>query len=301
MNAFPTDEMDAMAEQFEGHFGFYVEDLNTGMHHGRDADRRFPTASVCKIPVMVELFRQSEEGGLDLSERRRLEPTISRHGTGTLSMLSDDPELTLHDYARLMFTISDNMATDMVMDAVGLDNVNATMQRMGFPDTTTPLTMSNWHYLIAGMGGVPQTLENNETVHQRLARGELDHDGIAYRDVRDNNMTTPREIATLCKRIQERQVVSRKACDAMMELLVSCTDRSMIPLHLNWRELRIAHKVGFSTRIKADTGIVCLPTGPLAIAGMTLVEDGHDDPGKETIAELARLAVEAFSPDSVAA
>ena len=108
MNALPIDEMDSIAEKFEGRFGFYVEDLNTGASHGHDADRRFPTASVCKIPVMVELFRQAEEGALDLGERRRLEPTISRHGTGALSMLSDEPELTLNDYARLMIAVSDN-------------------------------------------------------------------------------------------------------------------------------------------------------------------------------------------------
>ncbi|MDP6065603.1 MAG: serine hydrolase [SAR202 cluster bacterium] len=105
----PTQEMDRVADEFGGGVGFYVKDLATGTLHECNADQRFPTASICKIPVMIELFRQAEEGELSLLDRRRLKQPISAAGTGVLRMMEDDPELTLRDYCRLMIQASDNM------------------------------------------------------------------------------------------------------------------------------------------------------------------------------------------------
>ena len=215
----------------------------------------------------------------------------------TLKMLGDEPELTLHDYARLMIGISDNKATDMVMEAVGLQNVNATMDELGYPNTRTSMTMSRWHYTIAGLQHLDQTVDNNEHVHKCLAEGHLDYDGIGYSDSVDSNVTTPREIASIMKRLHLGDIVSASASEAMIELLKGCSDRSMIPLHLS-NSTVVAHKIGSSTRIKADAGIVYLSTGPLVVSGMTLANDGENDPGEAAIAEIVRLAIQGVSPKS---
>ncbi len=294
---FPVDKMDQVADDFQGRISFYVEDIPSGASHGYNPDRRYPTASVCKVPLMIELFRQAEEGRLSLVDRRRLRNDISHHGTGVLDMLKDEPELTLYDYARLMISVSDNMATDMVMEAVGLESVNATMERLGYPNTRTNMTMSRWHYTIAGLQHLKQTPKNNEYVHRRLVAGNVDYEGLAYTDSLDNNVTTAREMAGIIAKLVLGQIVSPSASAAMMELLKSCTDRSMIPLHLHPKVI-VAHKVGFTSRIKLDAGTVYLPAGPLVIAGMALAgSDG--DKGAEAIAEISRLAAGALSPQSV--
>ena len=296
-NVFPIEQMDKVVADFQGRMGFYVKDIASGAEHHSNADRRHPTISVCKVPVMIELFRQVEEGRLNLTERRRLRDDISRHGTGALSMLKDQPELTLYDYARLMISVSDNMATDMVMEAVGLDNVNSTMVKLGYPNTRTNMTMSRLHYTIAGLQRLEQTPENNQYVHQRLIEGHLDFNGLPYTDSLDNNVTTPREMSRIMIQLHLGEIVSQAASSAMVALLKDCTDRSMIPRHVK-PEIVIAHKVGFSRRLKADAGIIYLPTGPLVVTGMAQA-GSDDDRGAEAIAEVSRLAVETMSPESV--
>ena len=294
---FPTEKLDAVAKGFDGEIGFYVEDLTTGATHEHNADHRMPSVSVCKVPVMIELFRQVEEGTLRLDERRRLRNDISRHGTGQLSALVNDPELTLYDYAQLMIMNSDNMATDMVIDAVGLENINATMDRMGFPNTRTSMNMTGWQYLITGLGHLPHTLENNEIMYQRMAVGNQDFDSIGYTCSPESNVTTPSELARIMKMIHNREVVSEGLSTAMLNLLKGCTDNRMIPYHLK-PDVVVAHKIGSSRRLKVDTGIIYLQTGPLVIVAMTLSRTDADN-GPDTIAEVARLAVQAVSPDSI--
>ena len=68
---FPTAEMDRVGEEFDGRFGIYVEELNSNTVYGYHDNDRFPTASVCKVTVMMELFRQAEAGQLSLDDRRR--------------------------------------------------------------------------------------------------------------------------------------------------------------------------------------------------------------------------------------
>ena len=85
MTALPQREIEALGAAFDGRFGFYAEDLASGAAAAVNAGRRFPTASVCKVPVMVELFRQAAAGELSLSDRRRLAGPISTHGSGGVS------------------------------------------------------------------------------------------------------------------------------------------------------------------------------------------------------------------------
>ena len=148
-STFPTEKPDRITADFHGRIGFYIEDLTSGITHQHNETQRFPTASVCKIPVMIELFRQVEEGRLSLDERRRLQGDISTHGSGLLSLVENEPELTLRDYCRLMVSVSDNMATDFLMGVVGLESINAMLDTLGFPNTRTSVTLGRYHYRIS--------------------------------------------------------------------------------------------------------------------------------------------------------
>ena len=140
--AFPAEPDDALAQQveevaagFDGSIGVYARQLASGRTFGFREDELFCTASVFKLPVMVELFRRADAGELNLKERRRVSARASRHGTGLLSCLEDSPELSLEDYCRLMIIHSDNVATDTLMEIVGPESVTRTMERLGFPNT----------------------------------------------------------------------------------------------------------------------------------------------------------------------
>lgn len=295
---FPTAAYDQIVADFCGRIGFYIEDLTTGITHEHNADQRFPTASVCKVPVMIELFRQVEVGILSLDERHRLQGGISTHGSGTLQLMEDEPELTLRDYCRLMISISDNMATDFLLGVVGLESVNATLDAMGFPNTRTSVTLGRYHYRMFGMDDVPCNRENDVLQQKRAQTHGTDFSSVSFQDSLKNNVATPRDMGSILKQLYAGQIVSPQASAAMIEMLKLCTDRRMIPRDLK-PDIPIAHKIGSSGRIKGDVGLVFLPTGPLVVSAFALAS-GDGVRGDEAIAEIARLAVETFSPESIA-
>ena len=295
---FPTAACDQVAADFHGRIGFYIEDLITGITHEYNADQRFPTASVCKVPVMIELFRQIELGRLSLDERHRLQGDISTHGSGTLQLMEDAPELTLRDYCRLMMGISDNMATDFLLGVVGLESVNTTLDAMGFPNTRTSVTLGHYHYRMFGMDDVPCNRANDVLQQKRAETHGTDFNSVSFQDSLENNVATPRDMGSILKQLHAGQVVSPQASAAMIEMLKLCNDRRMIPRDLK-PDIPIAHKIGSSGRIKGDVGLVFLPTGTLVVSAFALASsDGVR--GDAAIAEITRLAVEAFSPESIA-
>ena len=294
---FDTDKLDRITVGFRGRIGYYIEDLTSGATHHYNKNRRFPTASVCKIPVMIELFRQVEAGQRSLDERHRLHAEISAHGSGLLSLLRDEPELTLRDYCRLMICVSDNMATDQLIDILGLESINAMLDENGFPDTRTSVTLGRYHYRMFGMDDEPCNRQNDSVLGERSRIRGVNYDSLSFQDSLENNVSTPEDMAVILKRLYYGQMVSSGASAAMLEMLKEGRDRRMIRRDLD-PQLVIAHKYGSSGRIKGDVGIVYLPAGPLIISAFALASD-DDARGDEAIAEISRLAVQAFSPESV--
>ena len=300
-SAFPIPEMDRVGEEFDGRFGIYVEELNSGAVYACCADERFPTASVCKVSVMIELFRQAEEGRLSLDDRRRFDgDTICRGGSPILDRTRDAPELTLRDYCRLMITISDNTATDFLIGVVGDGAVNAMLDEMGYPLTRTSVTMGRYHYRMAGLGDDVVTCpENDELYKQRMKSPGADYGAISYTDSPENNVAAPREMADMLKKIHLGQMLSPASSEEMLGLLKEGRDRRMIPRYIE-PEITIAHKYGSSGIIKGNVGIVYLPTGPLVVAGFALTTPGGDgEQGSRAIGRVTRMAAAAFSPESV--
>ena len=295
---FPGDAMERIAAEYQGRMGFYVEDLNSGAVHQYNAEQRFPTASVIKIAVLVELFRQVEEGKLSLDERRRLEGDIAMHGSGTLSLMGDGPELSLKDYCRMMITISDNSATDFLMGVVGLASINATLDELGYANIRASMTMGQYHFAMAHMEHLPCTPENEKLFAERMASGAKDYNSVSFSDSLKNNVAAPGELADLLKRLQGGEIVSETASIGMIEILKLCKDRRMIKRDLD-AAVEIAHKSGSSGRIKGNAGIVFLPTGPLVIAAFALASSDEVN-GGDAIADVSRLAIAALSPDSIA-
>ena len=297
--------MDRVGEEFDGRFGIYVEELNSGATYGYCDNERFPTASVCKVTVMMELFRQAEAGHLSLDDLRRFKgDAICRGGSQVLDGTQDAPELTLRDYCRLMITVSDNTATDFLMgvlvEAVGEEAVNAMLDDMGYTQTRTPVTMGRYHYRMAGLRDeVPTCPENDELQRKSSQAHGHDYESLSYTDSPANNVAAPREMAEMLKKIHHGQMLSARSSEEMLGMLKDGRDRRMIPRYIK-PEITIAHKYGSSGIIKGNVGIIYLPSGPLVVAGFALGRPGNNaELGSVAIARVTRLSAAVFSPESL--
>ncbi len=156
---------------FSGRVGLWAHHLGTGevVEHGADAV--FEGASTIKVLIMIEAFRQVAEGRLRLDEALVLEPSHHVRGSGVLRDFEPGARLSLHDAIVLMMIVSDNVATNMVIDRVGLDAIEAAATRLGLRDTRL---MAPLHFdqHPPGFGVSRTTARELGGLVERLARGQ---------------------------------------------------------------------------------------------------------------------------------
>ena len=127
----PTDlqaRIEARLDGLDAMTSIYAKHVPTGREITVRADRPMNTLSVIKIPVMVQAFRDDASGRLDLDDRYTVEPEDMRRGSGLIQTFEPGLNPTLRGLVTQMIITSDNTATDMVIEAVGLDRVNALLE-----------------------------------------------------------------------------------------------------------------------------------------------------------------------------
>jgi beta-lactamase class A len=280
-----------LAETFKGSAGVYAKNLKSGKTYTFQADESFATASVFKVPVMIELFRRIESGDLKLGERHRVPATgISRcYASGALKLFEDQPELTLYDLCRLMIIVSDDIATDTLMQFVSATSITNTMATLRFRHTRVSGTCTEMHYRMAGIESSFGSPENDQLMKQRELAGQWRLAGFADRSPA-GNVTTPREMGGIFEKIHRREIVSPQACSQMIGILKQTSDRNMIPRYLP-PDTAVAHKIGATWRAKVDAGIAYLPQGPLVISIFTYCEP-EEKGARDLIAAIARCIAE---------
>ena len=122
--------LEATASAVDGSVAYLVVDLTSGERFARRADEPFPTASTIKIGILHELFARADAGALALDEPRPLPAASRAGGAGILQRLSS-PMLSLRDHALLMILLSDNTATNVLIDTLGPDTITTRMQALG--------------------------------------------------------------------------------------------------------------------------------------------------------------------------
>lgn len=125
-----THDLERIADGVDGSVSYLVVDLTTGERIGRRADEPFPTASAIKIGILHELFVQADAGTVRLDEPRPLPAASRAGGSGLLQRLSN-PQLSLRDHALLMILLSDNSATNLLIDTLGMETITTHMQALG--------------------------------------------------------------------------------------------------------------------------------------------------------------------------
>ena len=247
--------VEAVAEDYPAVIGLHAVSLHDPeASFSLKPDEVFPTASIIKVPVLLEFYRQAEEGTLDPAEVRPLREEDKVGGSGVLQHLSaGSTSLTLEDYARLMINLSDNTATNVVIDTVGMDNVNQLLESLG--------------------------MEVTRLTRKMYAKG-LDSDTV-------ENLSTPRELTRLMEMIHRQEGLSLHVCEKALDVLKlykTGVIRDVLPVGIS-----VADKSGWMGGVECDTGIVYLPK-PYAITVMAKNIPAWDQgslEAKETLREIA--------------
>lgn len=125
----------AAAAEHGGQLACWVQRVETGETAEVQSDRQIPSASTIKLAVMIELFRQARQGGVQLSDVLPVVNPWKAEGSGVLKELDAGLKLSLWDLITLMIIISDNVASDICLELAGLDRVNATILELGLTRT----------------------------------------------------------------------------------------------------------------------------------------------------------------------
>ena len=249
---------------FKGEVGLYVRHLVTGEDTGHNADAPFLTASVFKIPVLVEVFRQAEAGGLNLDDTVTISRKAKLPGSGVLKEMSDGLAVTARDLAMLMTVVSDNTATDLLLDLVGKDAVNATLRRLGLERTRVDLTCREILYNLLD----PESVRAAEADVSTFRSWKVNLQSKSLTDLTHNDLSTAREMSRLLEMIHDGRAAGPQSCAVMITLLKRQQVNDRIPLFLP-RSTEVAHKTGELPGIRNDAGIVYGPSGPYLFACFT--------------------------------
>jgi len=253
-------ELNRIAASFDGAIGLAVKDFTSGDVLAINADTIFPQASSIKIAVLIELLRQDQAAILKLSERVEVRKTQFVGGSGVLQSFGDgESSLSLHDLAVLMIVLSDNSATNILIDRVGRTKVNENMASLHLPQT-------------------------------RLERRMIDLE--AERKGKEN-LSTPREMIALYDLLFHGKALDGKHTAIALEILKTPKDPAT-PLAKGLPAgVLIADKHGVLDGVRADSGIVLLEGRPYAISVMTAYAADGDD-AERTISEISRRVYSYF-------
>ncbi len=261
----------------KGEVALAVKNLKTGETFFHRQDEPMPTASLIKFPVMVEAYRQAAEMAIDLDEAVTLEASDKVPGSGILTdHFSPGARFPLRDAVHLMIAFSDNTATNLVLDEIGIGSTAATMERMGYPHTR---------------------------IHAKVFRRDT---SVALERSKKFGLgsTTAAEMLRLCEALHRKELVSEEASEAMLGHMRACDDKDKFPRFLP-PGTKIAFKTGSVDESRTAAGIIETATGPVVLCVLTHHNEDRryhpDNAGNRLCADVAKAVFDHFqsSPSPV--
>jgi beta-lactamase class A len=239
----------------DGVMGVAIEDLTSGQKFQLRGDDVFPQASSIKTALLAGLYRQVQDGKLKLTDLYTVQASDLVPDSDIMNGLTPGvTRITLRDLATMVVAVSDNSATNVVIDKVGMDNVNALMDSMGLK-------------------------------HTRLRRKMMD---LKAAGEGRENISTPNEMATLLDQLYRGKVLNKELSEDLFKLL-STHKSSFIPRDLP-DDLKIANKPGELEGVRNDSGVVLVQNRPYVICVMTTYLHRERD-GEDAI---SRISAEAY-------
>jgi beta-lactamase class A len=209
-------------------------------------------ASVLKIPVLVEAARQMDAGNFTLDDRWPLTVGEKNLGSGVLTFFDDGLLPTVRDLMTLMIIISDNTATDMLINRLGKKKIVQTMRDLGLQTIHLPLTIRQIFETILPSADPTQDPYELETTAEAFTPAQ---DAAGFSKGPDNNVSTPRDMTHLLKLIYTGRAASREGTDEMLRILLKQTLNDRLPRFLP-PGTRVAHKTGTLRGFRNDAGIL---------------------------------------------
>lgn len=250
-------ELQTVAERVDGSVGYLVVDLTTGQRIARRADEPFPTASTIKIGILHELFAQADAGRVALDDPRPLPESARAGGSGILQRLKS-PSISLRDHALLMILVSDNTATNVLIDTLGREAITARMQALG---------------------------ARGFALRRRMMDGEAVARG-------DENVASPADLVTIMDALRTGRGLTPASRDAALAILREpgpTAIRSGVP-----SGVPVAAKPGSLSGVRAEVAFVDLQGRPYLLCVMaSFLAD--DQAGGAAITDISRLAYQYFS------
>jgi beta-lactamase class A len=293
-----------------GDMGVAIKHVETGQELAVNGDRFFPMASTVKVPILVELFNQVDSGKIRLDEMVSLDPYDLHLGSGQLKdYIVPGVALSMENLARLMMRISDNTATDIVLERVGIDHVNDRLSALGIADisvnrSTQDLIMDQMGFQDWNTEGMTHEELMAKLNGYEVAPGELEWAAARF-DLDNQDTATPVAMNLLLEKILVGQAASPQASTKMVGIMLECETgldriRGLLPSTVS-----VAHKTGTIGGTVNDVGIVFLPEGRGHIL-LSVLSKGAEDQDKvaHAIAEIARYAYDYFlftAPESAEA
>ncbi len=280
--------LQAIAASHAGKVALYAEDLSTGKTVGLNADTPVQTASVIKLTVLYEALEQVREGKAHFDDRITLTHDDQVSGSGILPLFDTPQTLTFKDVLTLMIVLSDNTATNLAIDHLGLKNIDDRIVSLGLKNT--------WLY---------------KKVY-KPATGPMPADQKIF----GLGKTTPREMASVMKRFVTCDLnppgnatpptsADRALCDAAMHMLKNQFYRNSIPRYLETQDTTegesiIANKTGALDAVRNDVGVVFTKRGPVVVSEFTYANQDQswtpDNQGEVVMARLAKQIIDAWAP-----
>jgi beta-lactamase class A len=242
----------------DGVMGVAVQDLVTGQKYVLRGDDVFPQASSIKIALLAELYRQAQQGKLKLTDVYTVRDTDLVADSPIMNGLTPGvTQITLRDLATMVVAVSDNSAANVLIDRVGMPNVNSLLDSLGLTRT-------------------------------RLRRKMMD---LKAASEGRENMSTPTEMMTLLENVYRGKVLNKPLTDDFFKLL-STKKNSWIPRELP-EDLKVADKDGELEGVRNDSGIVFLENRPYILCVMTTYLRRERD-GEEAISNISLDAYRMF-------
>src|ERR1043166_3722943 len=258
---------------FPGTVSLFAKNLDSGATYGLHPDERVRTASTIKLPILAATFAAVQEGKVKWADLSTLHD--SDKVSGVRGEFSDGVRLPLADLAHLMIVVSDNTATNLVLDRITADYVNEQMDKLGLKATRAMRKVRDDGADLKAPSGYSRAGRLPE--NQRFGLGS----------------SSPREMVTLLEKIERGEVVSAEASREMLKILKRQQDHNGIARRMG--DMPVANKAGALDHLRSDAGIVYSPGGRIAMAitceDIPKIDWTSDNPGLLAIARLAEILV----------
>jgi beta-lactamase class A len=245
-------------QHLDGVMGIAIEDLTSSDHYFLREDEVFAQASSIKIAVLADLYLQAQQGKLKLTDLYTVQASDLVPDSDIMNGLTPGvTRVTLRDLATMMVAVSDNSATNVLIDRVGMTNVNTMLESLGL-------------------------------AHTRLRRKMMDLQ--AAKEGREN-ISTPREMMTLLDAVYHGKLLNKQSTDDFFKML-STNKSSFLPRDLP-PDLKIANKPGELEAVRNDSGVVFVEGRPYVICVMTAFLRNERD-GENAISQVSLAAWRMF-------